>query len=161
MARVGATAEKRSPLGFFAISIDSLSAPVSLCRFLEFSKDSSEVCLDSAAKKLGGPNVDLADAAAGVERRRIYDVVNVLESVDVVQKKAKNRYHWNGLERMAAAIQRLAVPFPAKNLTGQDAPLDGASGFDVTPLSSTCDPFRTATTKVGQGTRRRGCVPPP
>jgi hypothetical protein len=51
-----------------------------LCdNFLREYGQESEVCLDQAAKRLG------------VERRRIYDIVNVLESVEVVSKKAKNR----------------------------------------------------------------------
>lgn len=52
-----------------------------LCdNFLREYGQEIEVCLDQAAKRLG------------VERRRIYDIVNVLESVEVVSKKAKNRF---------------------------------------------------------------------
>mmetsp|Transcript_64968 Transcript_64968/g.159964 ORF Transcript_64968/g.159964 Transcript_64968/m.159964 type:complete len:541 (-) Transcript_64968:1508-3130(-) len=67
-----------------------------LCdKFLMEYKTQSEVCLDASARQLG------------VERRRIYDIVNVLESVEVVQKKAKNRYAWFGDTRLQGALVRL------------------------------------------------------
>ncbi|XP_078437991.1 E2F transcription factor-like E2FE isoform X2 [Wolffia australiana] len=69
-----------------------------LCsNFLNLYKDSGIklVWLDDAAGKLG------------VERRRIYDIVNVLESVGVLTRKGKNRYAWIGLSGIPQALNSL------------------------------------------------------
>lgn len=44
--------------------------------------------------------MDHAAVDLGVERRRIYDVVNILESVSLVTKKQKNTYSWMGMEHL-------------------------------------------------------------
>lgn len=44
--------------------------------------------------------VDDAAVDLGVERRRIYDVVNILESISLVEKKHKNTYSWMGMDHL-------------------------------------------------------------
>lgn len=51
----------------------------------------------------GSLSLSLSD----VERRRIYDIMNVLESLNMVSRLAKNRYTWHGRAQLAHTLALL------------------------------------------------------
>lgn len=65
------------------------------------------VSLDEVAKHLG------------VERRRVYDIVNVLESVGMVTKEAKNKYRWFGKGALMETLPRLKALSQKTNMAAQ------------------------------------------
>ncbi|NWU47831.1 E2F8 factor, partial [Dromas ardeola] len=68
-----------------------------LARYPDYpsTAENNYICLDEVAEELH------------VERRRIYDIVNVLESLHMVSRLAKNRYAWHGRHNLSKTLQAL------------------------------------------------------
>lgn len=68
-----------------------------LARYPDYPSPSqkSYICLDEVTEELH------------VERRRIYDIVNVLESLHMVSRLARNRYVWHGRHNLSQTLQAL------------------------------------------------------
>jgi len=71
--------------------------------FMDVFADKPIAPVDPLADAPEGSTLSIDDVsdALQVERRRIYDIINILESVQIVTRSAKNTYRWHGEDNLA------------------------------------------------------------
>ena len=76
------------------LCLDFLDILDSLFLFLYGTPQKGLLYLDQCTRELG------------VERRRIYDIINILESFSVIRRCAKNEYKWRGIDKIIYSIEQ-------------------------------------------------------
>ena len=54
-------------------------------------------------------NIELCTQQLGVERRRLYDIMNILESLSAISRQGKNAYQWQGTQVLLEHFVALEV----------------------------------------------------
>lgn len=107
-----------------------------LCKsFMDLYKDAPPNRNDNGAV------VEIVEVAdhLGVKRRRIYDIINILESIDIVARVKKNTYRWHGtgeLPKFFAQLQRDAIDEQTGKLNGTW--VENPNKPKVKGMASTC-----------------------
>mmetsp|Transcript_43257 Transcript_43257/g.104797 ORF Transcript_43257/g.104797 Transcript_43257/m.104797 type:complete len:700 (+) Transcript_43257:354-2453(+) len=103
--------------------------------------------------------IDEAAKVLGVERRRIYDIVNILESIGIVCKFKKNTYSWMGLDRLPkvfGTLQEMAIPEHAEDaqkFIGCEPPVPSPSSSHEDVAEALIPDAAASTAAAGQQTQ--------
>jgi len=94
-------------------------SPYNSIRPLDVARQKRRKLSSSRKRKLSTELISIDEMAAtlGVKRRRIYDIVNVLEGLSIVTRVHHSHYTWNGEDGVAKALADLTVKFGPQSST--------------------------------------------